>query len=104
MTNANLIPQILANGTLFGAMYGIAAIGLSLIYGTMRLIFLAQGTVIVFFSYIYYWLLTLAGIDPYLSFTIIVPLAALLGMAFYYGIFKGSAACLFRFFRTGKSA
>ncbi|HJX13275.1 MAG TPA: ABC transporter permease [Dehalococcoidales bacterium] len=92
MIDTTLIGQILANGILFGAMYGIAAVGLSLIYGTMRIIFLAQGTVIVFFSYICYWLLTLAGIDPYLSLLIIVPLAALLGMGFYYGIFKGSAA------------
>ncbi|MBT3259289.1 MAG: branched-chain amino acid ABC transporter permease, partial [Deltaproteobacteria bacterium] len=27
--------QILVNGVLFGSMYGVAAIGLSLIFGTM---------------------------------------------------------------------
>ena len=32
-------------------MYGIAAIGLSLIFGTMRIIFLAQGTIIVLFAF-----------------------------------------------------
>jgi branched-subunit amino acid ABC-type transport system permease component len=30
----------------------------------MRLIFLAQGTMIVFFAYLCYWFLTLLGLDP----------------------------------------
>lgn len=92
MGNLNIVPQILVNGILFGTMYGIAAIGLSLIFGTMRIVFLAQGTAIIFFSYICYWLLTLLGIDPYVSLLIVIPLAALLGMGFYYGIFKEAAA------------
>jgi branched-chain amino acid transport system permease protein len=73
-------------------MYGIAAIGLSLIFGTMRIVFLAQGTVIIFFAYICYWLLTLLGIDPYVSIPIVVLLAALIGAGFYYGLFKEAAA------------
>src|SRR3972149_2859397 len=92
MSGFGLIAQILINGILFGTMYGIAAVGLSLIFGTMRIIFLAQGTIIVFLSYICYWLLTLLGIDPYVSLAIVVPFAALLGMGFYYGLFKGAAA------------
>jgi branched-chain amino acid transport system permease protein len=87
-----LIIQLLANGVLFGTMYGIAAIGLSLIYGTMRIIFLAQGAIIVFFAYICYWLFTLLGFDPYLSLILVVPLSLLLGMGFYSGLFKEAAA------------
>lgn len=86
-----ILSQLVINSILFGSMYGIAAIGLSLIFGTMRIIFLAQGTVIIFFAYICYWLLKLLGIDPYLSIIIIVPLAALIGVGFYYGIFKEAA-------------
>jgi len=87
-----LIVQILVNGVLFGTTYGIAAIGLSLIFGTMRIIFLAQGAFIIFFAYISYWLLTLLGIDPYLSLVIVIPASLLLGSAFYYGVFKEAAA------------
>ena len=43
--------QLLINGILFGTMYGIAAIGLSLIFGTMRIMFLAQGSMIILFAY-----------------------------------------------------
>jgi branched-chain amino acid transport system permease protein len=86
-----IISQLTVNSILFGSMYGIAAIGLSLIFGTMRIIFLAQGTVIIFFAYICYWLLKLLGIDPYVSLLLVVPLAALIGAGFYYGIFKEAA-------------
>ena len=44
--------QVVINGILLGSMYGIAAAGLSLIFGTMRIIFLAQGTMIVFFAFV----------------------------------------------------
>jgi branched-chain amino acid transport system permease protein len=87
-----LIAQLLVNGILFGTMYGIAAIGLSLIFGTMRIIFIAQGTLIIFLAYICYWLFTLLGIDPYLSLVIIIPLAFLLGTGFYQALFKEAAA------------
>jgi branched-chain amino acid transport system permease protein len=84
--------QLLVSGILFGTMYGIAAIGLSLIFGTMRIIFFAQGAMIVFFAYICYWLFTLLGIDPYISLLLIIPISMLLGSAFYYGLFKEAAA------------
>jgi branched-chain amino acid transport system permease protein len=59
--------QVVINGILLGSMYGIAAAGLSLIFGTMRIIFLAQGTMIVFFAFVTYWLFVKANIDPYLG-------------------------------------
>jgi len=87
-----LIIQLLVNGILFGTMYGIAAIGLSLIFGTMRIIFLAQGTTIIFLAYICYWLFTLFGVDPYLSLILVVPISLLLGAGFYHALFKEAAA------------
>jgi branched-chain amino acid transport system permease protein len=84
--------QVLINGILFGAMYGIAAIGLSLIFGTMRIIFLAQGTMIVLFAYMCYFLFTLAHIDPYLSIIIVVPVAFFVGLGLFYTLFKEAAA------------
>ena len=73
-------------------MYGIAAVGLSLIFGTMRIIFLAQGTMIVFFAYLVYWSFTKAGIDPYLSLLMVVPFAFLVGMGLFYPLFRKAAA------------
>lgn len=86
-----LIVQLFVNGILFGTMYGIAAIGLSVIFGTMRIIFLAQGTMIIFLAYICYWLFTLLGIDPYLSLVVVVPLSLLLGTGLYQILFREAA-------------
>jgi len=91
LLNVGLIAQVFVNGILFGTMYGTAAIGLSLIFGTMRIVFIAQGSVIVFFAYLCYWLYRLFGIDPYLSIIPIVLVALLLGIAFYYALFKEAA-------------
>lgn len=92
MGDIGLIAQVVVNGILFGSMYGIAAIGLSLIFGTMRIVFIAQGAVIVLFAYFCFWLFSLLGIDPYLSLIPIVLLSLLLGVAIYYGLFKEAAA------------
>jgi Branched-chain amino acid ABC-type transport system, permease components len=73
-------------------MYGIAAIGLSLIFGTMRIIFIAQGTMIVFFAYLVYWSFQKAGIDPYLSLLTVVPFAFVLGLGLFYLLFRKAAA------------
>lgn len=87
-----LIIQLFVNGILFGTMYGIAAIGLSLIFGTMRIIFLAQGSTIIFLAYIVFWLFTLLGIDPYLSLIFVVPISLLLGVVFYHALFREAVA------------
>lgn len=92
MNGPSIFLQVLINGILFGAMYGIAAVGLSLVFGTMRIIFLAQGTVIVFFAYVCYWLFVKAHVDPYLSLLIIVPLAFAVGLGMFYTLFKEAAA------------
>jgi len=84
--------QVIINGILLGSMYGIAAAGLSLIFGTMRIIFLAQGTVIVFFAFLVYWLFVKVHLDPYLCLLIIVPFAFLVGLGLFYTLFRKAAA------------
>ena len=92
MGDIGLISQVVVNGILFGSMYGIAAIGLSLIFGTMRIVFIAQGSVIVLTAYFCFWLFSLLGIDPYLSLIPVILVSLLLGAAFYYGLFREAAA------------
>jgi len=87
-----LVVQLFVNGILFGTMYGIAAIGLSLIFGTMRIIFLAQGTMIIFMAYVVYWIFTLLGIDPYLSLVLVLPISLFLGIGLYHALFREAAA------------
>ena len=86
--SVNILIQVLVNGILFGTMYGIAALGLSLIFGTMQIIFIAQGVMIVLGAYGAFWLFRLLGLDPYLSILIVVPCSMLFGAGVYRLLFK----------------
>ncbi len=84
--------QILINGILFGSMYGVAAIGLSLIFGTMQIIFIAQGAMMILAAYLTYWIFTLTAIDPFFCFVLILPIFLGIGWIFYAGLFSRVAA------------
>ena len=84
--------QILVNGVLFGSMYGVAAIGLSLIFGTMQIIFIAQGAMMILAAYITYWVFTLTSVDPFFCFVLIIPIFLGIGWVFYAGLFSRVAA------------
>src|SRR4030042_1504878 len=88
ITSPEIFFQLLVNGILLGAVYAIAAIGLSIIFGTMRILFFAQGTIIILAAYACYWLFTLLHIDPYLSIIIILLGFLLFGSGIYHGLFK----------------
>jgi branched-chain amino acid transport system permease protein len=86
--SVSILIQVLINGVLFGTMYGIAALGLSLIFGTMQIIFIAQGEMIVLGAYGSFWLYKLLGVDPYLSILIVVPCAFFFGSGVYQLLFR----------------
>lgn len=92
METLKLLGELLLNGVLFGAMYGVAAIGLSLIFGTMRIIFIAQGTMIVLGGYAAYWLFRLLGVDPYVTLVLLTPVSLAVGAAVYQLLFRRVAA------------
>lgn len=62
-----LYVQALINGILMGGIYGLMALGLSLIFGVLRIINFAHGNLMVLGMYITYWLFVSIGLDPYLS-------------------------------------
>ncbi len=59
--------QAILNGILIGGIYGLMALGLSLIFGVLRIINFAHGNLMVVGMYTAYWLFALFGLDPYLS-------------------------------------
>ena len=86
--NASIVLQLLINGILFGSMYGVAAIGLSLIFGSMEIIFIAQGSVMILAAYFSYFLFQLGNIDPFASLVIVLPVFILLGFVLYTLLFR----------------
>lgn len=68
-----LIVQSLVDGILMGGIYGLVAIGLTLIFGVMKIINFAQGSLMMLGMYVTYWMFNLLGVNPYLS----IPFSAL---------------------------
>jgi len=78
--NYQLVFQSIINGLLTGGIYSLMAIGLSLIFGVMKIVNFAHGAFMMLGMYFSYWLFTLFGIDPYLSLIFSIPFFMLFGI------------------------
>jgi branched-chain amino acid transport system permease protein len=67
-------------GILLGGLYVVVALGLSLVFGVMKVINVAHGTLVILGSYIAFAIISAFGIDPILGLVIGVPLFFLLGI------------------------
>ena len=75
-----MVGQVIISGLLAGALYSMVALGLALIYGVMRVINIAHGTLLMLGAYTTFWWFRLLGINPYVSLLVALPLMFLLGM------------------------
>ena len=74
----------LIDGILLGGIYAAFSAGFSLIFGTMRVINLAHGELLMLGAFGAYWLYKLQAIDPLYSIPIVLALVFLLGFALQY--------------------
>jgi branched-chain amino acid transport system permease protein len=74
--------QLTINGLLLGGMYGLVAIGLTMIFGVMNIINFAHGEFLMLAMYSSFWMNIWLGMDPYLTIVVITPLFFLLGLIF----------------------
>jgi branched-chain amino acid transport system permease protein len=72
--------QALITGILMAGIYALVAIGLTLIFGVVRIVNFAQGEFVMVGMYATYWLWKLWGIDPYLSLLITMPILFCFGV------------------------
>ncbi|HEV8438872.1 MAG TPA: branched-chain amino acid ABC transporter permease [Methylomirabilota bacterium] len=82
-----ILAQQLLLGILIGALYGLAAAGLSLVFGVLRVLNVAHGELIMLGGYAAFWLFALLGLDPFLSLLLVVPAALAAGALLYWGLF-----------------
>jgi branched-subunit amino acid ABC-type transport system permease component len=78
------ISASVVDGLLIGFVYGIAAMGLSLIWGVMRVINLAHGATMALGMFCVYLLFTDAGVNPYVGLLLVVLLALVFGVIVYF--------------------
>jgi branched-subunit amino acid ABC-type transport system permease component len=73
----------LADGLLLGFVYGVAAMGLSLIWGVMRVINLSHGSLIALGMFGIFLAFDNLGLNPYLTLLLIAVGGLLLGVVIY---------------------
>jgi branched-chain amino acid transport system permease protein len=78
--------NILVQGALLGGFYALFAIGLSMSFGIMRLVNIAHGDLIVLSAYVAMVVTQVAGVDPFLSLIIVVPVMFVLGYVLQRGL------------------
>jgi len=83
MFDPGIILQTLVNGLLIGGIYGLAALGLSLIWGVMKVVNLAHGTFIMIGAYMGYGMYHLLGLHPLLAIVVALVVGAISGALMY---------------------
>lgn len=83
MDQINLLLSSLPDGILLGFVYGLAAMGLTLIWGVMNVINLAHGPIIALGMFGTFFLYSRLGINPYLGLIPVAALGLLFGVLIY---------------------
>jgi branched-chain amino acid transport system permease protein len=73
------LAQTLVFGLLLGGVYALVGVGLTLIYGVLRILNLSHGQMVMMGMYLGFWAFTLWGIHPYASLLIGIPLMFVFG-------------------------
>ena len=81
------LPQNLVFGILVGALYGLAALGLSLVFGVTKFLNVAHGELLMIGGYASFWIFSLWGIGPFLSLPLNILVLSLIGLLLYKLIF-----------------
>jgi branched-chain amino acid transport system permease protein len=75
--------QALVLGLLIGGVYALMASGLTLIFGVMEIVNVAQGAFLVLVAMLTWWLWSTTGIDPILASVITTPMMFGVGWLLY---------------------
>ncbi len=81
------IVQNLVFGLFVGSIYGVAAVGLSLIFGVLKILNVAHGELLMLGSYVAFWSFIGMGLDPFVSLLIVIPVMFALGLVLQFVLF-----------------
>ena len=82
------IPQLVVSTILLGGIYALVAVGLTLIFGVMRVVNFAHGEFLMLGMYLAFWAFTLLGLDPYLTLVLSLPLVFGVGWLSYHAVMR----------------
>lgn len=72
------------NGLLLGGLYGIVGIGMSMIFGIVRVVNLAHGDLVILASYLSFVTLSIFNVSPLLTLVLVIPAMFLIGFVLQY--------------------
>ncbi|MEJ2723678.1 MAG: branched-chain amino acid ABC transporter permease [Deltaproteobacteria bacterium] len=78
----------LIQGVVLGAVYGMATMGLSLIFGVLKVVNVGHGAFIMVGAFVTLWSFTALGINPILALPIAFAVGLALGLIFFYTSMK----------------
>jgi len=81
------IAQSLVIGILLGALYGLAAVGIAMVFGVTKFLNVAHGELLMFGGYATFWLFSLFDLDPFLSLPFTIIFLLLIGVVLYQLLF-----------------
>jgi branched-subunit amino acid ABC-type transport system permease component/ABC-type branched-subunit amino acid transport system substrate-binding protein len=79
VTDTEKLLQTITSGLLTGGIYALIGIGLTIIFGVMRVVNFAHGALVMVGMYATYFLFTYFRVDPFLSLLIVMPAMFLAG-------------------------
>ena len=82
------VVQAVINGLLIGGIYALVSIGVTLIFGVVKIVNFAQGEFVMIGMYISYFLSTYFGIDPLLSLAISMPVMFVIGVGLQHFLIR----------------
>ena len=78
--SAESLAQTLVFGLFVGGIYGVAAMGLALVFGVLKVLNIAHGELLMLGGYLSFWAHQSLGIDPFASLAIVMPAMFLFGL------------------------
>jgi len=88
MLETMLSGQLLFAALVTGSIYALVALGLNLVYGTMRMLNVAHGDLVMLGAYAAFWGFSLFGLSPLLMAPVIALAGAAVGVAMYRMLFR----------------
>ncbi len=83
------LAQLAVSTLLLGGIYALVAVGLTLIFGVMRVVNFAHGEYLMLGMYLAYWAFTALAVDPYLVLVVSLPVFFGIGLLSYVLVMKG---------------
>jgi len=82
------VMQAVINGLLIGGIYALVSIGVTLIFGVVKIVNFAQGEFVMVGMYITYFLATQFGLDPILSLVVSMPVLFVVGVLIQHTLIR----------------